>query len=117
MAQEYSRAELFDAVAGYLLLENLPPALKSAWDMRENEDTSYAEICRFIEKHAKRLSSNAPANLQLPAGTSAPLALLSYQGSTLSVLPAPLVQPTIMAQSSVQGIYSSSVANFFSSAA
>ncbi len=101
MARGYSRAELFDAVAGHLLLENLPPSLKAAWDMRENEDTSYAEICRFIEKHAKRLSSNAPANSQPPAGTSVPLPLPSFQSSAPSALPATSVLPTIMAQSSI----------------
>ncbi len=101
MVRGYSYAGLFHVGAGYLLLENLPPTLKSAWDIRKNEDTSYAEICKFIEKHAKRLSSNAPTNLQPLAGTSAPLALQSYQSSVPPACPAPPALPAIRAPPSV----------------
>ncbi len=57
MARGYTRAEILDAVCAQLMLDNLPATLKHTWEMRESDDVSYAMLCKFIEKHAHRLSS------------------------------------------------------------
>ncbi len=78
MARGYSRSELFDAVGCFILLEHLPPSIRSAWDLLDKEDFEFSELCRFIENRARKAPavppppSDGPSALAASSNKSAP---------------------------------------------
>ncbi len=78
MARGYLRSELFDPVGCFILLEHLPPSIRSAWDLLDKEDFEFSELCRFIENRARKAPavppppSDGPSTLAASSSKSAP---------------------------------------------
>ncbi len=68
-ARGYTRSELFDAISMRLILENLPECTRAHWHLRAKPDSTFSELCYFMEEEAHRA---LPKPRQSIASTSPP---------------------------------------------